>query len=245
MKHLKIYAIGMLYAKWMLKNKLFYVYLTLFMPFSILIPFYFITSKSGRPFIAVGTIVFTLLSNSLVTACQDLATDKLLKRIAVLLSKPISSAEYFLGQLFSNALQTFPAVAVVVIVLSLVGILQICSVPLLTLGLLLGWYLSTAIGYALAIALSSSDYNTVVIVSNVVSFILVFLAPIYYPPTYLPKPIRTFALILPSLHVANIVGMASNVSYSLDLISSIIYLLILASALTVIITKKMKIKDLY
>ena len=131
------------------------------------------------------------------------------------------------------------------IVLSLVGILQICSVPLLTLGLLLGWYLSTAIGYALVIALSSSDYNTVVIVSNVVSFILVFLAPIYYPPTYLPKPIRTFALILPSLHVANIVGMASDVSYGLDLINSIIYLLILAGTLTVIITKKMKIKDLY
>jgi len=95
------------------------------------------------------------------------------------------------------------------------------------------------------IALSSSDYNTVVIVSNVVSFILVFLAPIYYPPTYLPKPIRTFALILPSLHVANIVGMASDVSYGLDLINSIIYLLILAGTLTVIITKKMKIKDLY
>ena len=82
---LRVYAIGMMYAKWMLKNRLFYIYLTLFMPFSILVPFYLITSESSRPFVAIGTIVLTLLSNSMVSACQDLAVDKLLKRIAVLL----------------------------------------------------------------------------------------------------------------------------------------------------------------
>ena len=242
---LKIYAIGMLYAKWMLKNKLFYVYLTLFMPFSILVPFYLITSEGNRPYIAIGTIVLTLLSNSLVTACQDLATDKLLKRIAVLLSKPISSMDYFLGQLFSNALQTFPAVTIMVVILCLAGILQIHNISLFIVGLMLGWYLSTAIGYALAIALSSRDYNTIVIVSNVVSFVLVFLAPIYYPPTYLPELARLVTLILPSIHVANIIGMAGNINYGLDLINSITYLLILISILTVIIIKKTKIKDLY
>jgi len=67
----------MLYAKWMLKNKLFYVYLTLFLPFSILVPFYLIASEDGRSYVAIGTIVFTMLFNSLVTACQDLAADKL------------------------------------------------------------------------------------------------------------------------------------------------------------------------
>ena len=77
---LRVYAIGMTYAKWMLKNRPFYLYLTLFMPFSILVPFYLATSEGNRPFIAVGTIVFTLLTNSLVAACQDLAVDKPLKK---------------------------------------------------------------------------------------------------------------------------------------------------------------------
>jgi len=242
---LRIYAIGMLYAKWMLKNKLFYVYLTLFMPFTILVPFYLITSESNRPYIAIGTIVFTLLSNSLVTACQDLAVDKLLKRIAVLLSKPISSIVYFLGQLLSNALQTFPAIIVIVMVLNLMKILQVNIISLFVVGLLFGWYISTAIGYALAIVLSSRDYNTIVIISNVVSFILVFLAPIYYPPTYLPKLARLAVTILPSIHIANIVGIASDVNYGIDLVQSIIYLLILIIALTIIITRKTKLKDLY
>lgn len=245
MNLLRIYAIGMLYAKWMLKNKLFYVYLTLFMPFTILVPFYLITSESNRPYIAIGTIVFTLLSNSLVTACQDLAVDKLLKRIAVLLSKPISSIVYFLGQLLSNALQTFPAIIVIVMVLNLMKILQVNIISLFVVGLLFGWYISTAIGYALAIVLSSRDYNTIVIISNVVSFILVFLAPIYYPPTYLPKLARLAVTILPSIHIANIVGIASDVNYGIDLVQSIIYLLILIIALTIIITRKTKLKDLY
>jgi len=235
----------MLYAKWMLKNKLFYVYLTLFMPFSILVPFYLIASESNRPYIAVGTIVFTLLSNSLVTACQDLATDKLLKRIAVLLSKPISSTEYFLGQLLSNALQTFPAMVAIVATLWIVGVLSIHNTALFIAGLVLGWYISTAIGYALAIALSTRDYNTIVIVSNVVSFILVFLAPIYYPPTYLPKSFRLLTLTLPSMHIANIIGAASNVAYYIDLKLSLLYTLALIAILTIIVAKKTKLKDMY
>ncbi len=244
-KFLRVYAIGMLYAKWMLKNKLFYIYLTLFMPFSILVPFYLIASESGRPYIAIGTIVFTLLSNSLVTACQDLATDKLLKRIAVLLSKPISSTEYFLGQLLSNALQTFPAVITIVVTLWIVGILRVYNAALFIAGLVLGWYISTAIGYGLAIALSTRDYNTIVIVSNVVSFVLVFLVPIYYPPAYLPEQIRLVTLALPSIHIANILGIASNLNYGIDLQLSTGYTLMLATALSLTIAKKTKLKDLY
>lgn len=244
-KLLRVYAIGMLYAKWMLKNKLFYVYLTLFMPFSILVPFYLVARESGRPYIAVGTIVFILLSNSLVTACQDLAVDKLLKRIAVLITKPITASEYFLGQLLSNALQTFPAIVAAIATLALAGILRIHNVPLLLVGLLTGWYTSTAIGYTLAITLSSKDYNTVVIVSNVVSFILTFLAPVYYPPTLLPEPAQRITQLLPSTHVANIIGLACGVDYSTSLAISTAYLATLTAALTILIAKATKIKDLY
>ncbi len=242
---LRVYAIGMMYAKWMLKNRLFYVYLTLFMPFSILVPFYLITSESSRPFVAIGTIVLTLLSNSMVSACQDLAVDKLLKRIAVLLSKPVTSSEYFLGQLLSNALQTFPAVVVMVLALYVVGILRIANPGLFAVGLLLGWYISTAMGYALAIALSSRDYQTIVIISNVVAFILVFLAPIYYPPTALPRIARLITLAAPSIHVANILGAASSVSYGINIVHSLLYVATLSTVLTIVVTKKVKLRDLY
>ncbi len=244
-KLLRVYAIGMLYAKWMLKNKLFYIYLTLFMPLSILVPFYLIASENVRPYVAVGTIVFTLLSNALATACQDLAVDKLLKRIAVLLSKPISSTEYFLGQLLSNALQIFPATATVIIALCIAKILEIHNLALFVIGLLLGWYVSTAMGFAIAIALSSRDYNTIIIVSNVIAFAMVFLAPIYYPPSHLPELARILALAVPSMHVANAIGYSCGVNYMLNPRCSLLYLSILAIVLTIVIAFKVKLRDMY
>jgi len=242
---LRVYAIGMLYAKWMLKNKIFYVYLTLFLPFSILVPFYLIASEYNRSFIAIGTLIFTLLSNSMVTACQDLAVDKLLKRIEVLLSKPITSIEYFLGQILSNAIQTFPATLIMIITLYILNILSIANILLFLIGLILGWYTATAIGFTIAIALSSKDYNTIVIISNVISFILVFLAPIYYPPSYIPELFRYIALVLPSTHIANIIGVSCRVSYNIDLLISVVYLLALAIISTMVIAMKIRLKDIY
>jgi len=244
-KLLRIYAIGMMYAMWMLKNKLFYIYLTLFFPISILIPFYLITPEENRPYVAIGTIVLTLLSNSLVTACQDLAMDKLLKRIAVILTTPVTPIEYFLGQVLSNALQTFPAITTIVLTLYIVRLLNITNIPLFIAGLTLGWYLATSIGFIIAVTLRARDYQSIVIVSNVIAFILVFLVPIYYPPTHLPGPLRNVAIALPTLHIANLLGLASNVNYYIDLTTSIIYLAVLTSSLTFIVSKRIKFKDLY
>ena len=242
---LRVYALGMMYAKWMLKNKLFYLYLTLFMPFTILVPFYLLVSAPYRSYVAVGTIVLTIFSNSLVTASQDIAVDKIMKRIAVIITKPITSTEYFLGLTMSNAMQTFPAVVISILVLISIGILRIYDVAFLTVGLLAAWYVSTAIGFIIGILLSNRDYHTVVLVGNIVSFILVFLAPIYYPPSNLPEPMRTITLALPSLHVANLIGKSCNVSYGIKIDTSIFYTLILMSVLTMMIAKKIKLKDLY
>ncbi len=242
---LRVYALGMMYAKWMLKNKLFYLYLTLFMPFTILVPFYLLVSAPYRSYVAIGTIVLTIFSNSLVTASQDIAVDKIMKRIAVIITKPITSTEYFLGLTISNAMQAFPAVIISILVLISIGILKIYDVAFLTVGLLAAWYVSTAIGFIIGILLSNRDYHTVVLVGNIVSFILVFLAPIYYPPSNLPEPLRTLTLILPSLHVANLIGRSCNVEYGIEVNTSTIYVLALALILTIVIAKKIRLKDIY
>jgi len=242
---LRVYALGMMYAKWMLKNKLFYLYLTLFMPLTILVPFYLLVSAPYRSYVAVGTIVLTIFSNSLVTASQDIAVDKIMKRIAVIITKPITSTEYFLGLTMSNAIQTFPAVIIAILVLISIGILKIYDVAFLTAGLLAAWYVSTAIGFIIGILLSNRDYHTVVLVGNIVSFILVFLAPIYYPPSNLPEFMRTIALTLPSLHVANLIGRSCNVEYGVEICTSTIYVLALALILTIVIARKIRLKDIY
>jgi len=112
----RVYAISMIYALWVLRNKLFYLYLTILLPFTILVPFLIIAPARLEPFIAVGTVILTLIY-CFSTASQDLAVDRLLKRIAILLTKPVTPLEYFLGILLSNAMQTLPATVIVIMVL--------------------------------------------------------------------------------------------------------------------------------
>jgi ABC-2 type transport system permease protein len=234
----------MIYALWMLRNKLFYLYLTVLLPFTILVPFLIIAPARLEPFIAVGTVILTLIY-CFSTASQDLAVDRLLKRIAILLSKPIIPLEYFLGMLLSNAMQTLPATVVVIMVLRIVGLIKIEDITLLLLGLVTGWYILTIMGYITALTLLSRDYNTVIIVSNSIAFILTFAAPVYYPLESLPEQLRILAYLIPTTHIANIIGKACSIEYGVALITTYIYLLTLTSLLTAITLKSLKLKDIY
>ncbi len=240
----RVYAISMIYALWILRNKLFYFYLTVLFPLTILVPFLIIAPATLEPFIAVGTVILTLIY-CFSTASQDLALDRLLKRIAILLTKPITPLEYFLGILLSNAMQTLPAAVIVTAVLWAVRLIRIESIALLLLGLVAGWYILTIIGYITALILLSRDYNTVNIVSNSIAFILTFVAPVYYPPELLPEQLRILAYLIPTTHIANIIGKACSIEFGVPLTITYTYLLTLALLLTIIAVKSLKLKDIY
>lgn len=240
----RVYAISMIYALWVLRNKLFYLYLTISFPFTILVPFLIIAPARLEPFIAVGTVILTLIY-CFSTASQDLAVDRLLKRIAILLTKPVTPLEYFLRILLSNAMQTLPATAVVTAVLWVTGLIRIANTALLLLGLIAGWYVLTIMGYLTTLALLSRDYHTIIIVSNSIAFILTFVAPVYYPLELLPEQLRILAYLVPTTHIANIIGKACNVEYGVPLAITCIYLPTLVSILTAITLKSLKLKDIY
>ncbi|MFZ8782654.1 MAG: ABC transporter permease [Desulfurococcaceae archaeon] len=240
----RVYAISMIYALWILRNKLFYFYLTVLFPLTILVPFLIIAPARLEPFIAVGTVILTLIY-CFSTASQDLALDRLLKRIAILLTKPITPLEYFLGILLSNSMQTLPAAVIVTAVLWAVRLIRIESVALLLLGLVAGWYILTTMGYITALILLSRDYNTVIIVSNSIAFILTFVAPVYYPLELLPEQLIILAYLIPTTHIANIIGKACSIEYGVPLTITYTYLLTLALLLTAITLKSLKLKDIY
>jgi ABC-type multidrug transport system permease subunit len=82
-------------------------------------------------------------------------------------------------------------------------------------------------------------------VSNSIAFILTFTAPVYYPPEFLPEQLRILAYLIPTTHIANIIGKACSIEYGVPLITTYIYLLTLASLLTIITLKSLKLKDVY
>ena len=109
-------------------------------------------------------------------------------------------------------MQTLPATVIVIMVLWVAGVIKIGDITLL-LGLVAGWYILTIMGYNTALTLLSRDYNTItfIIVSNSIAFILTFMTPVYYPLESLPEQLRILAYLIPTTHIANIIGEAYNI----------------------------------
>lgn len=229
----------------MIKNKLFYVYLTLFLPLTIAVPMRMIAGSESLPYISTGTIIFTVTMNALTTANQDIAVDRTLKRITILITKPISSTVYFLGLLLSNGLQTMPATFMVVVVLYFITTFYIKNAPLFIFSLLMGWYISVLLGFLIGVSVSTKNYRQAILLGNIVSFILSFLAPVYYPLRFIPKPLRWVSLALYTTHVANLIGSSTEVKTIIDPFFSLLFLIILAILLTIILSHKIKLRDFY
>jgi ABC-type multidrug transport system permease subunit len=82
-------------------------------------------------------------------------------------------------------------------------------------------------------------------VSNSISFIITFMAPVYYPLELFPEQLRILAYLIPTTHIANIIGKACNIEYGVPLTITYVYLLVIAFLLTVIAVKSLKLKDIY
>jgi ABC-2 type transport system permease protein len=142
-------------------------------------------------------------------------------------------------------MQTLPATVIVITVLWIVELIEIKDITLLLLGLVAGWYILTIMGYITALTLLSRDYNTIIIVSNSIAFIITFMAPVYYPLELFPEQLRILAYLIPTTHIANIIGEACNIEYGVPLTITYVYLLVLAFLLTIIAVKSLKLKDIY
>ena len=123
--------------------------------------------------------------------------------------------------------------------------IKIVDITLLLLGLVAGWYILTIMGYNTALTLLLRDYNTIIIVSNSIAFILTFMTPVYYPLEFLPEQLRILAYLIPTTHIANIIGEACSIEYGVPPTITYTYLPILASLLTIITLKSLKLKDVY
>jgi ABC-type multidrug transport system permease subunit len=52
------------------------------------------------------------------------------------------------------------------------------------------------------------------------------MAPVYYPLELFPEQLRILAYLIPTTHIANIIGKACDIEYGVPLIITYVYLLI-------------------
>ncbi|GEM_PF-2449197 len=182
----------------------------------------------------IGVVVLSLSLSMINGIGQSIAQDRLLKRIELIASYPVSPASYVVGVsavfLLSSILNILATIVagglawgiadkVFAVFFELVGVSFIAGIGLMGVGAIIGT--------------RSSNLPQAYAYTNIVSFLVAMLTPAYYPPEIMPVQLRYLSYVLPSTHASfiarNLLGVGSydtTIHLILLVVLSIVYLVL-------------------
>jgi ABC-2 type transport system permease protein len=170
---------------------------TVILPIGILFFLNVLVPAGERTQIVVGTIMMEMALININVLAQTMGSDKESRFFDLWVSLPVNPAVYTL----SNALGMLPfslASALVTLGVAVYGFgvpLAPVELPLLLGGLILVWASTTGIGFLIgAYGRSPRQINAY---AQLVGVVLTFFAPVFYPVSILPLPLRYVAYAWP------------------------------------------------
>lgn len=170
---------------------------TVFFPIGFLFFLNILVAPALRVQVLVGTIMLEMALLNINALAQSMGQDKDSKLFDLWVSLPVSPVVYT----FSTALSYLPfslasAVATLAVARVAFGVaIPGGLVPLLLAGLLLVWLSTLGVGFLIgAYGRSPRQINSL---AQLVGIVLTFFAPVFYPVSVLPTPLRTVAYAWP------------------------------------------------
>jgi ABC-2 type transport system permease protein len=198
---------AMVISKYLLLSSRSWVYaavsFTLIYPILWLVLLRVVGNPQYLQYFVVGTVVNTSFTTPFVAASQDIA---LLRRgstiYTVLFSNGADHWDIALGYIVHMLLFTLPSiVSLLLLLMVILGVYySVVQIVITLVTALVIVFSSSLLGYALGIGIR--NYRIVVQVSQVISWPLLLLAPVYYPITILPQALRLVSLALPTTYMA-------------------------------------------
>ncbi|MEB3757742.1 MAG: ABC transporter permease [Desulfurococcales archaeon] len=151
----------------------------------------------------VGVIVLSLSLSIINGIGQNLGQDRLLKRLELIASYPVSPGAYILG--VSTVFIVSSLINISVMVFSGGAAWNILDRVLHVFPQLLALSLTASlglIGIGAVIGTRSSNLPQTYALTNIVSFTIAMLTPAYYPIEIMPSPIRLLSQFIPTTHAA-------------------------------------------
>ncbi|ACP37851.1 ABC transporter permease [Saccharolobus islandicus] len=186
--------------------KMIRAYLPVFLFFSILFPigfmlvFGYISIRSLTPFIVAGTITFYVSIGVLTSVAQSLAFERNAGRFSLMIATGIPREFYAISIALSNGIATLIMIPIILVLGSYLLHVEIKSIPFLLIALLSSLFMASMLGMALGLGIRNiyavNQYSTII------SFVLSFFAPVYFPVAFIPLPFRYLTYIEPTTYVA-------------------------------------------
>ncbi|MCH4816029.1 MAG: ABC transporter permease [Saccharolobus sp.] len=186
--------------------KMIKAYLPVFLFFSILFPigfmlvFGYISIRSLTPFIVAGTITFYVSIGVLTSVAQSLAFERNAGRFSLMIATGIPREFYAISIALSNGIATLIMIPIILVLGSYLLHVQIKSIPFLLIALVSSLFMASMLGMTLGLGIRNiyavNQYSTII------SFVLSFFAPVYFPVTFIPLPFRYLTYIEPTTYVS-------------------------------------------
>jgi len=190
----------------MLQLKTTKAYILAFLTISILNPialvfvFGIISMKEFAPYIIAGTVTYEVSTGIMTTVIRSIGYEKSNGRFSLMIASGITKEIFAISVALSGGLLYILSIVFIL----LVGVyslhLQVVSIPYLIVGVVASIFMASMFGMALGLLIKS--YSAAIQYSSVISLILTFFAPVYFPITLIPLPFRYLAYLEPTTYVS-------------------------------------------
>ena len=234
----QVYASILINAVYQMKNYPITLASNVIAPFSVLILILLVSHGQLLSISIEGALITSMISGG-VNLQIDLSHMKNDFRLQdMLVSSPTNAFTYMLGMATSALINALPALTT----LAILAFLFVHATPIGALTIIAVFSLVFAFSVALGFMLStfSTDIQQNRAFVSILTVILATIAPIYYPITYIPLPIRYLAYLSPATYAAEIAQNAIGVLplSASNLAVNWVVLIVVSSALFVIAMKK-------
>ena len=188
-----------------------YLLMVFLMPVSFLIPLTIISGGRYNIDIAMGSLFSAMFITTIEDVGDGIVKDRYTGSRNFFITRPIKPVEYMLGIALStltyNGIGGAAILGICVLFLDLQ--LKVVGLAILILVLMAGWFISALIGFIIG-EYGPKDWIQNDAISGAISFVVTFLAPVYYPLSALPSTLQPISYGFYTTHLALIGKDAMN-----------------------------------
>jgi ABC-2 type transport system permease protein len=176
------------------------IFFTVFMPLGLLLVFGLTAAQSFKGYAISGTVTFYVAVSIINSVAQSLAYERNAGRFSLMMASGIPRWVYAITIALSNGVPSLASITVILLLGEFFLRVRIESIPLLLLAIASSLFSASMLGMLMGLGIRSQQ--AVNQYSNILSLFLSFFAPVYFPLTFLPIPIRYLAFLEPTTYVS-------------------------------------------
>jgi ABC-2 type transport system permease protein len=175
------------------------------------LPLFYMWALGGMHLISMGLAgaMISVAAFSGMFVSQDVIFNRIWTKFQdIMVASPVRPLAYLLGLAFSNVISVGFAIIPYSALLILQGKLNPANAASVLTPVIICYLSNLMLGFFLGTVIN--DVKTGNSLGNILLLAMVYLPPVYYPITSLPEPLRSMALLIPTVSAAQIVNNALN-----------------------------------